>query len=462
MKRQPFSQPIITGYVVLGIVLAVSLDMAANEPSLGSRHRGEDWPRFLGTSFEGKSNETGIRTDWSDSKLPALWSIEVGTSYGIGSVAAGRYFQHERIGNVERLRAIHAETGEALWSSDQSVDYADMYGYNNGPRGTPAIDGDDVFTLGVAGQLTCTNAIDGHAKWTVNTNAMFGVVQNFFGVGSSPLVVGDKVIVMVGGSPPEDANIAPGRLDRVSANGSALVAFDRGSGKKIWQAGNDLASYSSPRTMMIDGTEIVIVLAREGLVAVDPNDGTTLWNYPHRAAVLESVNGMVPVVSGTRVFISDCYELGSVLLEVDRNGYKELWKDPDNRREQNFRGHWATPILIDNWLYGCSGRNEPDSDLRCINLLNGKLAWADQRRSRVSMMYVDNHLIVLDEQGLLQLIRVNSTKLDVVTEIDLHEPGDKRPPLGSPYWAAPILSHGLLYVRGSERVLCLELIPDDK
>ena len=74
-------------------------------------------------------------------------------------------------------------------------------------------------------------------------------------------------------------------------------------------------------------------------------------------------------------------------------------------------------------------------------------------------MYVDQHLIVLDESGEMQLLRVDPQQLSLVTSINLHEPKDNRPALGTPYWAAPVLGHGLLYVRGSERVLCLELIP---
>jgi outer membrane protein assembly factor BamB len=435
---------------------------ALAQESLWTRSQGSDWTRFLGPTFDGKSTEVGIRTDWSDEKLPALWSIDVGTSYGIGSVADGRYFQHERVGNMERLRAVHAETGKELWINDQPVSYSDMYGYNNGPRDTPSVDGEDVFTLGVAGQLTCVDAISGKTKWTVNTNEKYGVIQNFFGVGSSPLVLGDKVIAMIGGSPAADASIAPGRLDRVSPHGSAIVAFDRATGAERWKTGDDLASYSSPRPMTVNGKTVVISLARDGLIAVDPDTGETLWQYHHRADLLESVNGMVPVVIGNRVFVSDCYQVGSVLLEVTDKGYKEVWKDPENRRLQSFRGHWATPIEVNGFIYGCSGRNEPDSDLRSIDLLTSRLAWADNRRSRVSLMYVDNHFVVLDEGGLMELIRVDPTQMSVVTSIDLHQPTATRPALGRPYWAAPILSHGLLYVRGSEKVLCLELRDDRK
>ena len=462
LDRLASSRPMIT----LATILAISSVQAgepvnvpqASSPSLWTRPQGNDWQRFLGPTFDGKSTETGIRTDWVEGKLPAIWSMAVGTSYGIGSIAAGRYFQHERVGDTERLVAVRAETGELLWNNDQPVEYTDMYGYNNGPRDTPAVDNDDVFSLGVAGRLTCVAAITGDTKWSIDTNAEYGVIQNFFGVGSSPLVIDDKVIVMVGGSPKADAAVAPGQLNRLSANGTALVAFNRETGKEVWKAGDDLASYSSPRPVTIDDKTIVILLAREGLLAVDPESGKQLWHFPFRAKILESVNAMVPVVIGNRVFISDCYEVGATLLEVSVDGYKVIWEDSENRRTQSFRAHWATPIVIDDFLYGCSGRNEPDSDFRCIQWLTGKVSWSDNRRSRASVMYVDGHLIVLDEGGEMQLLRVDPQQLSLVTSIDLHEPNGDRPTLGKPYWAAPILSHGLLYVRGSERVLCLELM----
>jgi len=428
--------------------------------SLWTRTAGEDWPRFLGTTFDGKSTETGIRTDWSGDALPVVWSMPVGTSYGIGAVADGRYFQHERVGDVERLRVVRAESGQPLWQDDLPVRYEDLYGYNNGPRDTPAIAGDKVVTYGVAGRLACRDVVTGKVNWTIDTNAKYGVIQNFFGVGCSPLVHDGKVIVMVGGSPAEDASLPPGRLDRVSPNGSALVAFDLQTGNEIWKVGDDLASYSSPRIMTVGGVTLALIFARDALLAVDVASGKVLWEYPHRARILESVNSIVPVVSGNRVLISECYEVGAVMLEVTANGYKEIWKDPSNRRQQSLRAHWATPIVVGDWLFGCSGRNEPDSDLRCIRWDSGEVAWSDGRRSRSSLMYVDGHFVVLDETGLMQLIKVNPDKLEVITEIDLGIPGRNRQPLGSPYWAAPALSHGLLYVRGSERVLCLELIPE--
>ena len=64
--------------------------MALADPAV--RSHGIDWPSFLGPHRNGKSPETGIRTDWSGDGLPLLWQRELGEGYGIGSVSRGRYF----------------------------------------------------------------------------------------------------------------------------------------------------------------------------------------------------------------------------------------------------------------------------------------------------------------------------------------------------------------------------------
>lgn len=467
-KVSPGPRPAV-GRLLIAIALCLSVSFPAGaQPSQAkSRRAGEDWPRFLGNTFDGKSTETGVRTDWSGDRLPIVWTLPVGTSYGLGSVADGRYFQHERVGDVERLRVVDAETGKPLWQHDLPVSYADLYGYNNGPRDTPAVEGNDVVTFGVTGRLSCRDVRDGQLKWSVETDKKYGVIQNFFGVGCSPLIHNGMVLVMVGGSPAEDALIPPGRLDRVTPNGSALVAFDLATGEEKWKVGDDLASYSSPRLMTIGDRTLALIFARDGLLAVDADTGQALWHYPHRSRMMESVNAMVPVVSGNRVLISECYEVGSVLLEVDVDSVREVWKDPLSRRQQAMRAHWSTPIVVDDWLYGASGRNEPDSDLRCIGFTDRAPGWVDYRRSRASLLYLDGHFVVLDESGLMQLVKADPTKFTVVTETDLESITPARSlrgyvPPGPPYWAAPMVSHGLLYVRGNDSVICFDLIPQVK
>lgn len=426
----------------------------------------QDWPRFLGNRFDGSVEDSNFSIDWT--KPPAVaWSIDVGDGYGLGTVSNGRFFQLDasrqfdavtsRLVSRERLRCFDFVSGTEIWSKSNSFQYSDLLGYEDGPRTSPTVVGDRVITYGVTGMLKCRDVKDGQEIWSVDTNAKYGVVQNFFGVGSSPLVLDGKVIVMVGGSPPEDQNVAPMQLDRVTHNGTAVVAFDLVNGREVWSTGDDLASYSSPRPITIDGSDYVLVFARTGLLLVDPVKGSTQWQFEHRASIRDSVNAMVPVVSGDQVFISECYELGSALLQVSKTQARVIWKDPPrDRRRQAMRSHWATPILVDGFLYGCSGRNAPDSDLRCISWETGEVEWVDPRRTRSSVARFGEHLVLLEERGLMQILRVNPKQLEVVAEWDLSKDQGDRLGIKYPCWAAPVIVGNRILVRGTDKILCLD------
>ena len=424
------------------------------------------WPRFLGKGFDGTVEQPQVPFDWTTPPIMA-WSIEVGNGYGLGTVSDGRFFQLDasrqfdvvtsRSVSRERLRCFDFASGAELWSKNNAFQYSDLLGYEDGPRTSPTVSGDRVITYGVTGLLKCRDVADGKEIWSVNTNDAYGVVQNFFGVGSSPLVLDGQVIVMVGGSPPEDQEVGPMQLDRVTYNGTAVVAFDLENGRELWKTGDDLASYSSPRPIKINGTVYVLVFARTGLLLVDPVKCETVWQFEHRASIRDSVNAMVPVVSGDQVFISECYELGSALLQVSKLQPRVIWKDPPrDRRRQAMRSHWATPILVDGFLYGCSGRNAPDSDLRCISWQTGEIKWVDARRTRSSVARLGDHLVVLEERGLMQILKVNSSKMEVVAEWDLSQDEGRRLGIKYPCWAAPVIVGNRILVRGTNRILCLE------
>ncbi|MCC9602588.1 PQQ-like beta-propeller repeat protein [Stieleria sp. JC731] len=411
------------------------------------------WPRLLGSDFDGVAPATAAKPDYT--KKPQItWTLMVGDGYGLGSVSDEVYYHFDatREGRQlkQRLRAIELKSGTTIWSVEKPFDYADLYGYESGPRGTPAIAGDRIVTFGVEGELTCRDRSDGKEIWSVSTNEKYGVVQNFFGVGASPLILDQMVIVPVGGSPPEDQAIAPGRLDRVIPNGTALVAFDLSTGEERWHCGDDLAGYSSPRTMQIDGSTIILAFCRDHLIAVDPSAGKVLWKHHHRAEKLESVNAMMPVVDSRQVFISECYDIGSTLLDVDRDQATVVWKDESpSLRRHAMRCHWSTPVLIDGYLYGCSGRNNPDSDFRCIEFATGKLMWEDGRRRRSSVTRVGAELLIMDEFAKLQVVHPSPDKFDLIAEHDFNEQ------LTPPCWAAPIAIGNRVLIRGDRRVLCL-------
>ncbi len=442
--------------VVLLMAIGITGPLQGQEHAVSNA--GEfDWPRFLNTNIDGVAAASKLRLDGL-AKPKFLWSLSVGDGYGIGSVDRGSYYHFDSHNGSERLRCIDLKTGKEKWSQSQKLYYRDMYGYEDGPRSTATVDGEQIFTFGVGGQLVCRNRSDGKLLWEIDTNEEYGVVQNFFGVGCSPLVWGELVIVIVGGSPAADADIAPGRLDRVSPNGSAVVAFDRQTGQERWRCGNDLASYSSPRLIDLGDQPLVLAFCRDGLIAVDPGSGKQRWRFDHRASILESVNAMVPIVSGNHVFISECYEVGSVLLKVSAEDAQVVWSDPPrNRRSQSMRVHWSTPVLVDGFLYGCSGRNAPDSDFRCVEYMTGEVQWSDPRRIRGSVTRAGNHLLVLEERGTLQVMKPNSERMEIIAEWDLSQADGTRPAISYPCWAAPVVVGDKLLLRGDETVLCLAL-----
>lgn len=439
-------------------VSPLNQNLASQPESLWTRPTGVDWPTFLGPTGDGKSTETGILTDWSKGKLQVVWQAQTGQGYGIGSVAKGRFYHFGRIKGKATLRCLNAETGELIWEFAYDSDYQDMYGYDSGPRASPVIENGRVFIYGVEGMLHCLDARTGEQIWKLDTMNRFGVIQNFFGVASTPVIFEDLLIVMVGGSPDESKKIPVGAINLVKPNGSGLIALDKKTGELKYQAVDDLASYSSLKLTTISGTPIVLAWMRGALFGVRPQTGESVFEFPWRSRKLESVNASTPVVIDDQVLISECYELGSAFLKIDEFSPSEVWSD-QGKRNKALEAHWNTPIVLGDFVYGCSGRHSGPAELRCVEWRTGKLRWKEPGLTRTSLTYIDGHLIVLGEDGQMLLIKADPEKFNVVTR---YEPGqgENAVKFRSPCWAAPIISHGLMYTRGKNKLVCFELIPE--
>ncbi|HEX4149420.1 MAG TPA: PQQ-binding-like beta-propeller repeat protein [Pirellulales bacterium] len=431
-------------------------------PDLGTRAGGDDWPCFLGPQGDSHSREQGLRTDWTADPPPIVWQLPIETGYAMPSISRGRLFNFSRVGKNARLQCLASETGRPLWNFEYPTTYEDLYGYDNGPRCSPVIDGPRVYIVGPEGMLHCLRAIDGQVLWKVDTAAKFHVVQNFFGVGSTPLIFGDLLIANIGGSPAADQAVPPGQLDHVHGDGTGVVAFDKFTGEVRYALSDELASYASPRLTTIGGRPWCFVLARGGLLGFDPANGQLDFEFPWRAEILESVNASTPVVVDDLVLISETYGPGSALLRVRPGGSKVVWSDADRRRDKRMQAHWNTPVYERGYLYGSSGRHTQNAELRCIELASGEVKWSEPGLSRSSLLLVDGHLVCLTEYGELLLLRATCEKFDVVGRLVLKDAagdGEQDRLLKYPAWAAPILSHGLMYVRGQHRLVCLEAIP---
>ena len=209
----------------------------------------------------------------------------------------------------------------------------------------------------------------------------------------------------------------------------------------------------------IAGRDWCFLFARGGLLALDPATGKVDFHYPWRARLHDSVNASTPVVVGDEVFISEAYGPGSSLLRVSPGGYRVVWRDPDSR-DKAMQCHWNTPICHEGFLYGCSGRYSGSAELRAVEWKTGRVAWRQPGLGLASLLYVDGHFVCLAEDGTLRLIKATPERYVEVAKAVVREKDDGPALLKPPAWAAPILSHGLLYLRGDDRLVCLRLIPD--
>lgn len=478
--------------VEVPVVAATHAEDAGREPlpaSLWTRVEGDDWPGFLGPTGNGKSSEKGILTNWTEQGLRIVWQRAIGTGYSAGATSRGRYYHFDRVGDCAQLVCLNAEQGTELGKFQYPTDFVDLDrdAYGNGPRCSPVVDGNRVYIYGAEGMLFCLRADDGTLLWQCDTLRRFGFVRTVWGVGSTPVIEQNLLLVIVGGSPVEDQGIPPTELERVRGNGTGIVAFDKFTGEVKYTLTNELASYASPVVATVCGRRQCFAFCRGGVVIFYPGTGVVNLRVHYPCVSWQAINASTPVIVGDEVFISEAYGPGSCMFAVKPNGYQIQWRDERTSRKKAMQTQFNTAICHDGYLYGCSGRHSRDTELRCVEWETGKVMWAEPTRIRSCFLYADQYLINLEERGKLRLIKATPRRFEPVGEFTLRDqeastpaapdpaPGaagrnqssarvvdDPAPLLKYPCWAAPILAHGLLYVRSANRLVCLELIPRAK
>lgn len=440
-----------------------------------------DWPRFLGPHRDNTSDETDLLDRWPAEGPPQVWGKNIGSGYSAPSVLGSVLVLHHRVGDEEIVEAMDAATGQTKWQHKDPSRFRDPFGYNNGPRCTPLLTPNRCYTFGAEGKLVCLSLANGEVIWQRDTTKDWNIPEPFFGVGSTPLLEGGKLIVMVGGQP--DAGVVA--LDSVTGKtiwenvgrnmwtGATTIGW-RPERPYRWSGYEKIASYASPIAVTIHGQRHLFCLMRQGLVSLNPTNGEVRFCRWFQSPVNESVNAMTPVVQDDMVFISAAYyRVGSVALRVKPDGqsFDELWRSPQNPFTRNSDGsypapvleiHFNTPVFHNGFLYAFSGRNEPDASLRCVELKTGKLMWSRDESfpahrggqppvyGRGSAILADGKLIVLGEGGKLGLFQPNPVKPDEVCTWQV-------PQLHYPCWAGPVLAGRKLYLRSEDKLLCFDL-----
>ena len=302
-----------------------------------------------------------------------VWQLPLGTGYGSPTVSAGRLFQFDRMDDQAPATCAESTNGPAAVDvrlSDglsRSLRLRQRAALLAGGRWRSRLH------FGAEGMLHCLAADSGKLVWKIDTAAQFGVVQNFFGVGSTPIVEQDLLIVQIGGSPAESQRAPPGRLDQVVGNGTGIVAFDKKTGTVHYKITDELASYSSPVLATIGNRRWCFVFARGGLVGFEPASGKVDFHFPWRAHDSRK-REREPASCRRRPGV----HLGDVWAGRRTGGVKPgeasvVWSDEKRRRDKAMQTHWNTSIHHEGYLYGSSGRHTEGAELRCIELATGKV-----------------------------------------------------------------------------------------
>jgi outer membrane protein assembly factor BamB len=232
-------------------------DPAPEDPSA----RGE-FPQFLGASRDGRVSGVRLADDWAAWPPRLVWRRPMGAGWSGFAVSRGIAVTQEQRGDREMVVAYSLSDGKPRWSHGDTAHYESTIA-GEGPRATPMITGERVYTLGSTGILNCLDLETGQAIWRRDIGADNQSPQPDWGRSSSPLVVDDAVVVSAGGSP-----------------GRSLVAYHRETGEPVWHAGDDVASYSSPVVATLAGVRQIVVLNQSSAAGHDPATGRVLWSHP--------------------------------------------------------------------------------------------------------------------------------------------------------------------------------------
>ena len=389
----------------------------AEKPSPAAVTASIHWTNFRGPDRDGHYRQQPVRTDWGGALTP-LWKQPVGGGYASFVIAEGRAFTIEQRGGRELAAAYDLVTGRELWTSAWNARFQHQMG-GDGPRATPTWDDGQLYVLGATGELRALDAATGRTLWRTDILVDAGAGTMDHGISASPLVVDNAVVVLPGGG-----------------NGQSVVAYDRQSGKRVWSALDDPASYSSPMLVTLAGVRQVLTFTATRLVGLSPEDGTLLWEFPWRTP-----NIAQPLITAPdRVFISAETDAAMLQLAPGADGQltaRELW------RTTRMNNKFTSPVLLDGFIYGLD-----ESILACIDASTGELKWKGGRYGYGQVMLASGHLIVLTEEGELALVRADPTAHQEITRF---------PAIDGKTWNHPAMSDGILLIRNIEEMAAFDL-----
>ncbi len=380
-----------------------------------------DWPQFLGPARNGSTPD---RVDpWPATGPRRLWKQPVGAGFSGPVIRGGQVIVFDREGDEERVRSLDLATGETRWTHRAPTAYVDGFGFDNGPRSTPATTTNRVVTFGAEGRLSCLDWATGRLVWTVEAGKNLGADLGFFGPACSPLILGQRILLNLG-----------------NREGGGVAAFDLEKGKLLWKATEHEAGYASP--IPTPDQAGIAFFTREGLVVTDLT-GTVGATHRWRSRQHASVNAASPLMVGKEVFLTTSYDTGGILLRRTAQGFETVWSNDDS-----LSAHYATPVLHEGFLYGFHGRQERGPELRCVDWNTGKVRWSESGLGAGTVILAGSQLVLMLESG--ELVVVSAVP-------DAFKARERAQVLGRGTRAPFAIGGGCLVARDPRMLICLGL-----
>jgi outer membrane protein assembly factor BamB len=381
-----------------------------------------DWPGFRGPARDGVVRGVRIETDWSQKPPVALWRRPIGPGWSSFAVDGNRLYTQEQRGNDELVSAYDLGTGKPVWIHRDAARFWESNA-GAGPRGTPTLSHGRVYTFGATGILNALDAGNGAVVWSRNAASEAEVEVPMWGFASSPLVVGDVVVVAASGR---------------------LAAYDAATGKPRWLGPKGGGGYSSPHLVTIDGVPQILLLRGARTLSVAPADGTQLWEHSSGEPVGSIVQPGLAANGDLLIATNDVMGgLGIRRIAVARG--PAGWTVEERWTSRGLKPYFNDFVVHKGHAFGFDG-----SILSCIDLEDGKRLWKGGRYGQGQLVLLPDQdlLLLLSEEGELAMVRATT---DQFTELA------RLPAIEGKTWNHPVLVRDVLLVRNGEQMAAFRL-----
>ncbi len=394
----------------------------------------DDWTQWRGPNRADISSERGLLRTWPSSGPRLLWTFEqAGSGYSGPAVVGNRLYTMGTKDNSECVLALAVDSGKEFWSTPIGSIFKESHG--NGPRATPTVDGDHLFTIGGQGALVCLETATGKLVWKKEFKKDFsGQLMSGWGFCESPLVDGDKVVCTPGGAK------------------GAMVALNKMTGAIIWRTTDleDKSAYSSIILAHVHGVKQYIQDTANAVVGVAPDSGKVLWRHPvsgFRTAVIPT-----PIYHDGCVYVSAGYGAGCECFQIERDGdsfaTKKLYAN------KVMTNHHGGVVLVGDYLYGYS---DSERAWVCQEFKTGKLVWKSNKVGKGGCTCAGGQLICFgEEKGTVVMVPATPQGWKEDGRFSLPRESQIRLPSGR-FWTHPVVANGRLYLRDQDLIFCFDV-----